>query len=148
MQYPKRLIEVDFPIKRISLQAKREKDMRRCHVPLIHIWPATRPPAACRSILLAALWPDPVDQYCPESFKKGIKSILADTIQNNIELFSSDSYREIIKIQKNIKLLDKAETQQKVLFNLIADFANYDNTTSDKFLQVIRDIISVRLRNK
>lgn len=146
MPYPKRLIEVDFPIKRISLQAKREKDMRRCHVPLIHIWPATRPPAACRSILLAALWPDPTDLNCPESFKKGVKRILSDTIQNNIELFSNDSYREVIKIQKNIKLLEQVETQQRVLFHLIADFANYDNTISSKFLQVIRDI--TRLSSK
>lgn len=143
MKYPKRLIEVDFPIKRISLQAKREKDMRRCHVPLIHIWPATRPPAACRSILLAALWPDPADANCPEAFKQGIKQILSDTITNKIELFSNESYADVIKITKNIKLLDNPEIQQRVLFHLIADFSNYDNTTSANFLQVIREITSL-----
>src|ERR1035438_6134016 len=68
-KYPKRLIEVDLPIKRISLHAKREKDMRRGHIPLLHIYPAARPPAACRAVMCAALWPDPADPLCPQRFR-------------------------------------------------------------------------------
>jgi adenine-specific DNA methylase len=69
MQYPKRLIEVDLPIKRISAHARREKDMRRGHIPLLHIYPAARPPAACRAVTCAALWPDPADPLCPQAFR-------------------------------------------------------------------------------
>ncbi|MFG0331695.1 MAG: DUF1156 domain-containing protein [Phycisphaerales bacterium] len=61
MNYPKRLIEVDLPIARISGHARAEKDSRVAHVPRLHIYPAARPLAACRAVMLASLWPDPVD---------------------------------------------------------------------------------------
>src|SRR6187402_659534 len=60
-QYPKRLIEVDLPIKRISAHARREKSIRYGHISTLHIWWARRPLAACRAVICAALWPDPVD---------------------------------------------------------------------------------------
>src|SRR6187551_1353332 len=68
MQYPKRLIEVDLPIKRISAHARREKSIRHGHISTLHIWWARRPLAACRSVILAALLPDPADPLCPEEF--------------------------------------------------------------------------------
>jgi len=143
MPYPKRLIEVDLPIKRISLQAKREKDMRRCHVPLIHIWPATRPPAACRAVICASLWPDPVDENCSKEFINGLKEIFTNLISNNIGIFSEESYRFAIKIQKNFKLIEKPEIQRELLLNIIADFSNYDNSTSVEFLKIVREITSL-----
>ncbi|MDA2929040.1 DUF1156 domain-containing protein [Acidobacteria bacterium AH-259-O06] len=60
-RYCKRLIEVDLPIRRLSIQATREKESRRGHIPQLHIYPAARPTAACRAIACAALWTDPVD---------------------------------------------------------------------------------------
>ena len=69
MPYPKRLIEVDLPIKRISAHARREKSIRHGHISTLHIWWARRPLAACRAVLCAALWPDPVDVNCPQSFR-------------------------------------------------------------------------------
>src|SRR6185503_5055811 len=59
--YPKRLIEVDLPIRRISVHARREKSIRHGHISTLHIWWARRPLAACRAVICAALWPDPVD---------------------------------------------------------------------------------------
>jgi putative DNA methylase len=44
--YPKRLIEVDLPIKRISAHARREKSIRHGHISTLHIWWARRPLAA------------------------------------------------------------------------------------------------------
>lgn len=61
MNYPKRLIEVDLPIARISAHARREKSIRHGHISTLHIWWARRPLAACRAVILASLWPDPVD---------------------------------------------------------------------------------------
>src|SRR5207249_2702336 len=66
--YPKRLIEVDLPIARISAHARREKSIRHGHISTLHIWWARRPLAACRAVILAALWPDPADSACPKSF--------------------------------------------------------------------------------
>ena len=68
-KYPKRLIEVDLPIKRISAHARREKSIRHGHISTLHIWWARRPLAACRAVICAALWPDPVDENCPQSFR-------------------------------------------------------------------------------
>ena len=62
VNYPKRLIEVDLPIKRISAHARREKSIRHGHISTLHIWRARRPLAACRALICAALWPDPADQ--------------------------------------------------------------------------------------
>ncbi len=59
--YPKRLIEVDLPIARISAHARREKSIRHGHISTLHIWWARRPLAACRAVICASLWPDPVD---------------------------------------------------------------------------------------
>ena len=61
MNYPKRLIEVDLPIARISAHARREKSIRHGHISTLHIWWARRPLAACRAVILASLWPDPED---------------------------------------------------------------------------------------
>jgi hypothetical protein len=36
--YPKRLVEVDPPIKRISANARREKSIRHGHISTLHIW--------------------------------------------------------------------------------------------------------------
>jgi putative DNA methylase len=58
---PRRLIEVDLPIARISAHARREKSIRHGHISTLHIWWARRPLAACRAVICAALWPDPVD---------------------------------------------------------------------------------------
>ena len=41
--YPKRLIEVDLPIKRISAHARREKSIRHGHISTLHIWWTQRP---------------------------------------------------------------------------------------------------------
>jgi adenine-specific DNA methylase len=62
--YPKRLIEVDLSIKRISAHApacagrRREKSIRHGHISTLHLWWARRPLAACRAVLCAALWPN------------------------------------------------------------------------------------------
>jgi adenine-specific DNA methylase len=67
--YPKRLIKVDLPIKRISAHARREKSIRHGHISTLHIWWARRPLAACRAMLLGLLLPDPCDALCPDDFK-------------------------------------------------------------------------------
>jgi adenine-specific DNA methylase len=68
MIYPKRLIEVDLPIKRISAHARREKFIRHGHISTLHIWWARRSLAACRAVICAALWPDPANVHCPAAF--------------------------------------------------------------------------------
>ena len=58
----KRLIEVAFPLKQVSLDSVHEKNVRHGHISTLHIWPARRPLAACRAALIATLLPDPGDK--------------------------------------------------------------------------------------
>lgn len=55
----KRLIEVAFPLKEVSLDSVHEKNVRHGHISTLHIWPARRPLAAARAALIATLLPDP-----------------------------------------------------------------------------------------
>src|SRR5262249_1108480 len=87
--YPRRLIEVDLPIKRISAHARREKSIRHGHISTLHIWWARRPLAACRAVICAALWPDPADELCPSPFRAAVAQALrsfADKVRKDREL--------------------------------------------------------------
>ena len=59
MTNDRRLIEVEFPLERVSLDSVHEKNVRHGHISTLHIWPARRPLAACRAALIATLLPDP-----------------------------------------------------------------------------------------
>src|SRR5216117_2882030 len=73
----KRLAEVDFPIAVVSRHAAREKSLRHGHPSTLHLWWARRPLAACRSMLLALLLPDPCEPLCPVEFKTKARELLA-----------------------------------------------------------------------
>src|SRR5437870_8981338 len=91
-RYPKRLIEVDLPIRRISEHARREKSIRHGHISTLHIWWARRPLAACRAVICAALWPDPADPECPAAFReKGRSEMQKWTSHERQELLSAES---------------------------------------------------------
>jgi putative DNA methylase len=53
-----RLIEVDFPLQKVSQESVREKNIRHGHISTLHIYWARRPLAASRASILAALLPD------------------------------------------------------------------------------------------
>ncbi len=79
--YPKRLIEVDLPIKRISVHARNEKNMRKGHPWHLHIWWARRPWGACRAVELASLLPAPTDKNCPDEFVNKAYEILSTVMR-------------------------------------------------------------------
>jgi len=124
-EYPKRLIEVDLPIKEISAQARREKSIRHGHISTLHFWRARRPLAACRAVLCASLWPDPADPKCPEHFRKEA----ADTMRR---------WRD----QRGGKARDWSNPVEvrEALLGFIADFANWDHSTERSFLDTARHL--------
>src|SRR3989449_11415913 len=69
VSYPKRLIEVDLPIRRISVHAGKEKSIRHGHISTLHIWWARRPLVACRAAVIGALL-----QY-PEESKRALEIV-------------------------------------------------------------------------
>ena len=56
-----RFSESTLPLRQISLDSVHEKSVRHGHISTLHIWPARRPLAASRAMLLATLLPDPGD---------------------------------------------------------------------------------------
>ena len=77
----KRLIEVAFPLKQVSLDSVHEKNVRHGHISTLHVWPARRPLAACRAALIATLLPNSSD---PEQ-RKEILERMAGKLDTKID---------------------------------------------------------------
>lgn len=145
--YPKRLIEVDLPIKRISEHARREKSIRHGHISTLHIWWGRRPLAACRAVICASLWPDPVNELCPHSFREAAAQIInafaqkAMSDKKIVKIASEKSMRRWNSLSR--EKLDAANSQQWILLryallDFIADFANWDNSMNQTYLKTGR----------
>ncbi len=63
MSDDKRLIEDYLPIEKISVEASREKSVRKGHISTLHLWWARRPLVACRAAVYGALVP--VSRFVP-----------------------------------------------------------------------------------
>ena len=147
--YPKRLIEVDLPIKRVSAHARREKSIRHGHISTLHIWWARRPLAACRAVICASLWPDPADENCPQAFRDAAARLMtefAEKVYNTTSLHATASresfgqWEGIVAAKaKGIDLdpNDPAHLNKLrfALLDFIADFANWDNSTLKEYLE-------------
>jgi adenine-specific DNA methylase len=149
--FPKRLIEVDLPIKRISEHARREKSIRHGHISTLHLWWARRPLAACRAVICAALWPDPVDDNCPQEFRDRAVEIItrfATKAAKSKDLADHCSPENIIKwmgLTKPENRLDSTNTAHLLslrvaLLDFIADFANWDSSTVIGYLETSREL--------
>ncbi|MEM0171808.1 MAG: DUF1156 domain-containing protein [Nitrososphaeria archaeon] len=68
----KRFIDVSFPIKEVSKESVKEKNIRHGHISTLHIWWARRPLAASRATSYAALIPAPKSNSELEEKKKFI----------------------------------------------------------------------------
>lgn len=154
-EYPKRLIEVDLPIARISAHARREKSIRHGHISTLHIWWARRPLAACRAVICAALWPDPADELCPQAFRdvaaerliafarrvfprkiteeeEQLQKTSSDESRGRWELFAEKDFGFDTSDDAHLNVLRYA------LLDFIADFANWDNSTVPAYLETAR----------
>jgi adenine-specific DNA methylase len=58
----KSFIESDFPVKEVSEESAREKNIRHGHISTLHIWWARRPLASSRASIYAALTPEPKNE--------------------------------------------------------------------------------------
>ncbi len=149
ISYPKRLIEVDLPIKKISAHARREKSIRHGHISTLHIWWARRPLAACRAVLCAALWPDPADPLCPQKFREDACRLInefaakAASDKTLSQGCSHDTWKKWQTLAKTEGGLDPTkEAHWNILrfslLDFIADFADWDNSTVSEYLETSR----------
>ncbi len=137
-EYCKRLIEVDLPIKRISVHARREKSIRHGHISTLHIWWARRPLAACRAVICASLWPDPADEKCPERFRKTAREQMTKWAKDHLRLLSEESWTRFVAISKDERKLDDPVELRGALLDFITDFSNWDNSTKSEYLETSR----------
>jgi len=72
MDYTKRFIEELFPLKEVSFESAKEKNIRHGHISTLHIWWARRPLASSRATNYAALFPAPKNKKEAEDKKKFI----------------------------------------------------------------------------
>jgi putative DNA methylase len=143
LDYPKRLIEVDLPIKRISAHARREKSIRHGHISTLHIWWARRPLAACRAVICAALWPDPADEKCPPAFRAEARRLMTEWAKDHLDLTSAESMSRFNRIKNDPEVLADNVELRKSLLDFIADFSNWDNSTQPSYLETSRKLTSV-----
>jgi putative DNA methylase len=148
-QYPKRLIEVDLPIKRISAHARREKSIRHGHISTLHIWWARRPLAVCRAVLCAALWPDPADAECPVKFREdairliggfATKATSDKILKEHCSKEAWDKWQAFVKMGRSLdaKNPDHCNILRFALLDFIADFSDWDNSTVFEYLETAR----------
>lgn len=81
MTQPKKLIEVAMPIKEISAESVRDKNIKS-GLPALHQWWARRPLPTCRAVVFASLVPDPLDENCPKAFCEAVEELLC--AKNNV----------------------------------------------------------------
>ena len=139
--YPKRLIEVDLPIRRISDHARREKSIRHGHISTLHIWWARRPLAACRAVLCAALWPDPADPHCPAAFRVLAAERMFRWAHEGRRWHGAESVATANSVRQHsgaYALGQHPTTLRRALLDFIADFANWDHSTVREFLETAR----------
>ncbi len=148
VRYPKRLIEVDLPIKRISAHARREKSIRHGHISTLHIWWARRPLASCRAVICAALWPDPADDICPKDFRNAAADALyafAERVRTEKQLakLCASTWGRWKKLNKgcwNLEEKKSLEDMRGALLDFIADFANWDSSRVPAFIDTSRKL--------
>ncbi|MFA4647178.1 DUF1156 domain-containing protein [Pyrococcus kukulkanii] len=98
----KRFIEVAFPVKAVSEESVREKNIRHGHISTLHIWWARRPLAASRATNFAALIPAPKDEHEIERKKKFIAKLSKWENSLNEEIIKK-AREEILEYFKQIR---------------------------------------------
>ena len=121
MEYPRRLIEVDLPIRAISECARRDKNKPKGHLHRMHVWWATRPLASCRAVMLATMVPDPADDACPQQFRQRA----AETLKR----FTSRD-------------LSKPLALRQALLDFVGDFADWDAGVNPTYLEAARELVA------
>ncbi len=117
--------------------------MRLGHIPSLHIYPAARPPAACRAVICAALWPDPADEECPASFQKAAEKEMrafakaAATSRELSEICDEESWRRYNAIAKSDKPINP-EDLRGLLLDFIADATVWEASTNEVVLRTMR----------
>ena len=123
MTKPKKLIEVAMPVKEISAESVNDVRVQHGHISSLHTWWARRPIPICRATVFASLVPDPLDENCPEQFKKAVEILLG---KNND--LPGDPYKPYEDIPHTVIVDKMKDNLRNRLMMFIGKF-------SDKYVQ-------------
>lgn len=106
-----RLIEVALPIREISAESVRDKNIHHAHISHLHIWWARRPLPASRAVVFASLVPDPDDPHCPADFRVAVERRLKTNLPKELKQYrrgrnlyrDEDPYRPYEGIQDTLR---------------------------------------------
>lgn len=144
-RYPRRLIEVDFPVREVSRLSAREKDSRMGHIPRLHIYPAARPTGACRAVACASAWPAPEDAACTEGFVVAASHALisfaarATSEQKGVEILG-DSWDYWNSLAQTESSTLSRQYLQGAMLAFISAFTSWEAGTEPAFLDAARTI--------
>ncbi len=109
-EYCPRLIEVALPIREISAESVRDKNIDHGHISRLHIWWARRPLAASRAVVFASLVPDPDDPRCAAAFREAVERYLQTNVPSDLrcrqkgrEILYDDPYRPYEGIEDTLR---------------------------------------------
>ena len=143
-RYPRRLIEIDLPIREISNHSRRERSIGPLST--LHTWWARRPLSACRAVTCAALRTDPADVACPPEFRAVAADEMFRWAAERTECHSAESYKTFNLVREHSSasaLCSHPTTVRQALLHFIADFANWDNSGDVRFLETARALTAV-----
>ncbi len=134
-EYCPRLIEVALPIREISAESVRDKNIDHGHISRLHIWWARRPLAASRAVVFASLVPDPDDPRCPRAFRLAVESHLKLHVPSELHYFRKG--RKVVRDEDPYRPYgDVEDTLRNRLLMFIArysrDFLDFHSGQTDK----------------
>lgn len=112
-----RLIEVALPVREISAESVRDKNVNPAHISRLHMWWARRPLPASRAIIFASLVPDPDDPRCPTEFRLVVEQHLKTDVPEDLKIYRSGG-----KIHRNDDPYHPYEGIQDTLRNRLLTF--------------------------
>ena len=136
----KRLAEVDFPIAVVSKHSAREKAIRHGHPSTLHLWWARRPLAACRSMLMALLLPDPANEFCPREFRVAAAKFLEPMsgLLKGVNIHELPPKKET----QGVRAKTGSEILRQEILHFIGDFADWDNSSHPVYLEIARGLVT------
>jgi adenine-specific DNA methylase len=113
-----RLIEADFPLRKVSEESVREKNIRHGHISTLHIWWARRPLAASRATALAALLPD------DPSLRQALLRLVRDLAPwKGVQMYGMPTWGDLFNPRQKLALITFAEKVRQAHAKILAQGA-------------------------
>ncbi|MDE2644923.1 MAG: DUF1156 domain-containing protein [Bacteroidota bacterium] len=75
-----------LPVREISAESVRDKNIHHAHISHLHIWWARRPLPVSRAVVFASLVPDPDDSRCPADFRAAVEWHLKTHVPEELKI--------------------------------------------------------------